>query len=358
MDALTKSLRLVVNDSSKSVAASGGTQNPEAYDAYLRGHYLIQSTNASRISEGLDELRRAIEIDPSFGLPYADIADALSQSIFYGLVDDRELFGEARNAARSAVALAKESPEAHVAAATMHQYVTFDWRAAEASYETALSLQPQSPAPYHRYADFLWTTLRLERAKEVAQMALAADPLDGSAMHAVGITQLIAGEFARAADAFGEWNRFHPDSRWSYVKYSLALALNGQCDAALERADKVLELLGRAPSLLAESWLAWGYHVCDRTDRYAASRKRFESLIESNPASLEPGLAYYFLLEGDNERLFALVRRLIDAESPLTMFLPIFTLGGMGWSDDNLAQRQAVLNELLRELNFPPGDFT
>jgi TolB-like protein len=354
--ALTNSLSLSVSESDNSVSASGGTNNPEAYEAYQRGHYLIQSTDATRINLGLDELRKAISLDPKFGLPYADIADALSQLVFYGGYGDPMLLGEARSAAYSAVAQAPALPEAHIAMATMHQYITFDWEAAEAAYEAAIALHPQSPAPYHRYADFLWTTLRLERSREMAKRALEADPLDGSSMHAEGITYLFSGEFDKAATAFGQWVRYHPESSWAFTKYSVALALNGECDEARQQADTVAGLRGGRTPILMDSWLAWSYSVCGFDDRYAAIKERFEGVLAEDPDSANPGFVYYYLIEGDTRNLNRIIEKLIAQKSPVAMFLPIFTLDYMGWADTDVPDDEEELRELLAGLDFPPND--
>ena len=356
VDAIKKSLRIVASDTDEQVSASGGTSNAQAYESYQRGHYLIQSTDPARINTGLEELRKAISLDPNFGLPYADIADALSQQVFYGVYDNAMLLGEARSAAYSAVALAPNLPEAHVALATMHQYLTFDWDEVTRAYEKAMALNPQNAAPYHRYADFLWTTLRFKRAQEVAQLGLDSDPLDSNSMHAVGISYMIAGEFAKAAEAFGEWNRFYPQSRWSYVKHSVALSLNGECDQARDQVDRVLALINGQPSTLMDAWIAWGYSVCGADERYAAIKKRFVALLEENPDSPDPALIYYYLIEGNRQGLAHMLEYLADTKSPFTMFLPIFTLDYMGWSKSNSPEDDERIRAVVDSLNFPPND--
>ena len=122
-------------------------------------HYLIQSTNEESISMGLEELRAAIQLDPSYARPYADIADSLTQSLFYGTLQGEELIGEARSAAYAAVALAPRLAESHTALANMLQFFEFDWAGADRAYEAAIALEPNSPVPYHRYSDYLAVTL-------------------------------------------------------------------------------------------------------------------------------------------------------------------------------------------------------
>lgn len=354
VSAIKNGLRIKIEDPLNVHSASGGTDEPEAYQHYLRGHFLIQATDIESIAEGLDELRAAIQIDPKFALPYADIADALSQMIFYGIYEGEELLGEARSAAFSAVALAPDLPEAQTALAAVHQYITMDWRAADEAYETAIALSPQSPISYHRYADYLWITLRVERAREMAGLAIELDPLDSNSMHAVGVTALIAGDFNAAAEAFGEWNRFYPGYRWPYVKHSVALALNGQCDQSLRQAEAAENLSQRPPSTLMESWLAWTHHVCKREDLYKRSKQRIEAEIAKDPERLDPGYFYLYALDGDSDRALDVAQRVVATKSPLTFFLQVFMLDYMGWPVSEKLANNDTYKQLLRDLDFPP----
>jgi len=354
--AIKDSLQLRISGETETSAASGSTDNPEAYRRYLRGHHLIQATDVESIDQGLDELREAIRLDPQFGQPYADFADALSQMIFYGIYDDPALMGEARNAAYSAVALAPNLPEAHTALATMLQYLSRDWAAVEEAYEASIALNPQSPAPYHRYADFLWATLRFERARKMAQTAIEIDPLDGSSMHAVGIIELLSGNFEAAADALGEWNRFHPSSGWSYIKHAVALSLAGRCDESAKQIATVEQMTAAGRSILAESWFAWAHRACGREDLYEQSRDRIVARQAQNPDQPDPGLLYLYLVGGESDKVVDLSRAMVDAHHPVTMFLQLMALDYMGWPVGDKIGQDERFKELLRELDFPASD--
>ena len=199
LSALQAGLRIEVAED--GLATTGGTDNPEAYQHYLRGHHLIQATDTDTINQGVNELRTAIRLDPGYARAYADIADALSQLLSYGLDMEEQLIGEARTAAQSAVALAPLLPEAHTALATMLEMQEWDFDAIQQAYETAIELGPQTPVPFHRYTDHLVFTQRFERAREMARRAIEMDPLDGSSMHAGGSAELLSGNFAAAAGA-------------------------------------------------------------------------------------------------------------------------------------------------------------
>jgi len=351
--AIKKGLRLKVANEGLAGAASGGTDVAEAYQHYQRGHFLIQTTDMQLIEEGLDELRTAIRLDPRFALPYADIADALSQLLFYGVYGIDALLGEARNAAYTAVALAPELPEAQTALAGIHQHFTFDWRAAEEAYEAAIASSPRNPVPFHRYADFLWLTLRLERAREMAQRAIDIDPLDESSMHAVGVTAMMAGDFAAATDAFGEWSRVYPGSHWSYLKHAVALSLDGRCDKALSEAAEADRLAKGRLSPLMEAWSLWVFFNCGKEELYAASKERLEAQLAASPNQQQPAHAYLYALEGDTERMIDLLQQTVESASPGTLYVQIYLLDYMEWPVLETLSKDPRYLELLRDLNFP-----
>lgn len=356
VSAIKDSLALRLNDAQGRAAASGSTDNPEAYRRYLRGHHLIQATDTDSIEQGLDELREAIRLDPRFGLPYADIADALSQMVFYGILEDPALIGEARNAAYSAVALAPDLPEAHTALALMHQYMTFDWPAVDAAYEAAIALSPQNPAPYHRYADYLWVTLRFDKAREMALRAIEIDPLDSSSMHAVGVVELFAGNFEEAAKALGEWNRFHPQSHWSYVKHAVALSLAGRCDEAAQQLAKVEQLTGGQMSTLGNAWIGWSHEICGREDLYQEKKRAIIAAQQQHPDKLDPALIWFYMTEGEVDKAVDLMWQMAETKHPATMFMQVYMVDFMQTSEFGGVQDDPRYLQLIADLNFPPGD--
>ncbi len=351
--AIKDGLRLNIAD---NAVTPGGTESPEAYEKYLRGHYLIQSTDAASIDQGIDELRAAIRIDPGFALPYADIADSYSQMLSYGLLDSEELIGEARNAAYTAIALAPDLAEAHAALATIHQYVDFDWAAADAAYEAGVRLAPQRPGIFHRYTDYLVLTQRFERAKAMAERAIALDPLDSSSLHAVGLANLVAGDFEASAEAFGDWNRFHPGSGWSYIKHALALALAGRCDEAGAQAATAEAMYGDNMPSLQGSWLAWGYKNCGNQEGFERQARRIREVQRERPDPYDPGQIYLIALEGDVETYVEFFEQVVAERKPFVAFARLFTIDYLGLDlAEELADNERY-QALLADLDFPPGD--
>lgn len=187
----------------------------------------------------------------------------------------------------------------------------------------------------------------------MAAAALAVDGLDGSAMHAVGLAELAAGNYDTAVEAMGDWNRFHPDSRWSWVKYGLALAHDGRCSEAGEKALTAERMMDGAPPPLIDSWIAWTHRLCGHDEHYARSKRRIESHRAANPDGLNPGYAYLLALEGDADGLAAYLQTVVERRDPFTPFISAFSMPKLklGIADD--MQRHPPYQALLSRLDFP-----
>lgn len=253
----------------------------------------------------------------------------------------------------SAIALAPGSAEARTALANIYAYFDFDWAAAEQTYDEAIALNPNSPVPYHRYSDFLWLTLRTTRAVEMAYKAVELDPIDSSSLHGVGFSYLIAGDYDASAKAFSEWNRFHPQSTWSYVKYAVALSLNGQCDVAMERLTAVRQLTNDEASMLRESWMALSYHLCNEQALFARSAERLEADLAEDGVGEPAALIWLRLLQGDIESSIDILQQAIQSNSH---FVPFFQLYGLDiWNSEGFETlgRDPRYIEMVNSLNFP-----
>ena len=353
VSAIQSGLEVELNNTGDETLEVGGTDSPEAYEHYLRGHFLIQSTNSHTINAGLEELREAIKVDPSFARPYADIADSLSQQVSYGVLNDPQLIGEAKNAAYTAVALGPDLAESYTAMGTVQQFIELDWAAVDKAYETAISLNPGSTAPFHRYSDWLVLTGRYDRAREVASRGMAVDPLDSSMLHGVGLIELIAANFDLSAEKFGDWNRFYPNSTWSFVKHAVALSLADRCDEAKSQSAIAVQRSGDNLSSLMASWLAWGYHVCGNTQGFEQMKAVILPNGNENRAFHDPGVVYLAAIEGDAEFVIEAMTNNWANRRYHSSFTRIFGLDYLGWDVAGKVAADPRFQTLLQDIDLP-----
>ncbi|MCB1553530.1 MAG: tetratricopeptide repeat protein [Xanthomonadales bacterium] len=158
-------------------AAAGRTQNPEAYDHYLRGRELARAPTRSGLLRAVEQYEKAVALDPNFAAAYAGIADAWVWLEDYGGVKSSESFPRAEQAAKRALAIDPDSAEAHAAMAFVLDRYHDDSVEAGKAFERTLQLNPNYVTAYNLYADTLYDLGEFERALEVRRRAVALDPL-------------------------------------------------------------------------------------------------------------------------------------------------------------------------------------
>ena len=94
------------------------TQNPEAYDLYLRGRYYYNQMTPATGARALDCFYRATTLDPAYALAWAGIADTYSSRLFNSDTRPSDVSDQARAAAKQALENGGTVAEAHTAVAT------------------------------------------------------------------------------------------------------------------------------------------------------------------------------------------------------------------------------------------------
>jgi TolB-like protein len=114
---------------------AGGTRNVEAYDHYLQAQALSRDViNLQRVA---DEYRRALELDPEFGLAEIGLGRTINFMAGLGLGNSSELREEARAAYARAAERVPDHPAVSLFALSQH-VVARDWSAAESALEAQL----------------------------------------------------------------------------------------------------------------------------------------------------------------------------------------------------------------------------
>jgi tetratricopeptide (TPR) repeat protein len=118
--AIVNALRITMSPSDIKEIARERPADAKAYDLYLKGRQKYRVYSREAMQEAMDLFREAIALEPNYALAWAGVADCYAQFLQYGWTDDREEFGRlGLEAARKAVAIDPDLPEAHKAEATV-----------------------------------------------------------------------------------------------------------------------------------------------------------------------------------------------------------------------------------------------
>jgi eukaryotic-like serine/threonine-protein kinase len=159
---------------------AGGTRDPAAYDAYLRGMQIeLTGQDIAATRRALAAFDQAIALDPGFAAAQAQRARALRYMAFFSTEPAvvRDFDAQARRAAERAVALAPDYADAHMVLG-WHVLVNgfLDLGAAAREIDRAMALAPGSAAVLDGYAGFEGIIGHHETALAAMRRAIRLDP--------------------------------------------------------------------------------------------------------------------------------------------------------------------------------------
>src|SRR5437867_1880192 len=177
--AIADQLRVHLTGREEQVIAAKPTDNPEAYDAYLRGlAYTLKTQNTPANYLGAQKyLREAVRLDPKFALAWALLAyvDA-GGYIAQNLQPTLALRDEARQAMETALGLDPSLGEAWIAKGYYQYGCVGDFEGARRSYEQARELLPNSSLIRLSLALLARDQGQWERAESYFEEAERLDP--------------------------------------------------------------------------------------------------------------------------------------------------------------------------------------
>jgi len=258
--AIAREVRLAIAPHERA----GAAVDAEAYQAFLMGRYLMNQMTAPALAQSLECFARAVHRDPAHALSHAGIAQAygLLATVPFDALPPHEAMPKAAAAARKALELDAELPEAHAALGLVLHHYEWNWPEAEKAYQRALELNPDYTAALLRYA---WLLLALGRTRDaLARIARArdiAEELDPHLIVVIRATRAAALYFARDFDAaIAECREgLQLDPRFFLLHYVLsrALARKGRHAAAVAALARTKGARDDVPLAAAGAGLAY-----------------------------------------------------------------------------------------------------
>lgn len=187
---LSDKLRGQLSGSDKQKVVKQGTDDPEAYQLFLKGRYYWNKQSFPDITTAVGYLNQAVAKDPRFALAYSGLADAYS--ILPSLGGSRsEDFPKAIAAARRALELDPTMAHPHAVLATSEMEYQWDFAGGENEYKKAFELDPNDATSHQWYSyDIGMIGGRDALAIAEAQRAHQLDPLTPSTGFQLGFVHL------------------------------------------------------------------------------------------------------------------------------------------------------------------------
>ena len=212
---IAEGLQLRLSGEEKARLGGFGTDNPEAYELFLKGRFLMQRETEEDDLEALRLFKLAAEKDPNFLDAHLAVANSYGRMVGGGLLSSRDAGGHADEALAKAFAIDRNNAGVRMAMAGRRFVTKHDWAAAEREYRAVMD-EPTilRSSQWHPIALFFVAIGRPDEAAALAERALVVDPgnLESRAMLGNFLKQ--AGRFDQAMETYEKLAAEEPeDSR-------------------------------------------------------------------------------------------------------------------------------------------------
>jgi serine/threonine protein kinase/Flp pilus assembly protein TadD len=244
---IVKALRVILSEDEKRAIEKVPTVNVEAYECYLRGRQFFHQFRKQSIEFARQMFNKAIEIDPTYALAYAGVADCCS--VLYTNFDATEAnLANAELASRRALELAPQLAEAHVARGLAVSLLG-NHGEAETEFETAMGLNPQLFDAAYMFARALLAQGKHEKAAKMFERAMELRPEDyvvpnllGGAYATLGRTADSQRAYRRDVEAARKRLELNPDDPRALYMGGTALSRLGEAAKAKDWANQALAI--------------------------------------------------------------------------------------------------------------------
>jgi serine/threonine-protein kinase len=270
---IAAALGATLSPQEKARVAAKPTNNPAAYDAYLRGRALMgaSSFDRSTLDSAIRSYQEAVKLDPNFVLAWAYLSYRQSDYYWAGFDPSPARIAAAKDALDRALALNPNLPETHLAAGYYRYYGERDFTTALAEFQQAEQRLPNN-ADVNRAIGVIQRRLgHWDEAVASLRRAVELDPRNVEVSQVLAITYSLLGRFSEAlsvADGVLAWEPTNID------------ALRAKADVFWSTGDlKAVEPLLANPGIDPE---VGGVQALFQR-RYAAATEIFSKALADKP---------------------------------------------------------------------------
>lgn len=200
---IVDALAVTLTGTEQSNQVQGETNNPEAYDVFLRGWESYRRNTPEDFAKAITYFERAIELDPDYTRANSALAAVYWNSAWRYWVESFGLStAQLNEQARIHLRQAMQSPSALTHQIASERAAYFDRKPARAltEAETAIAMDANDPAGHLAMANALLKANRPKEAVASMQLAMRLDPrYPSSYLTRLGRAQFAMGQYQQAA---------------------------------------------------------------------------------------------------------------------------------------------------------------
>lgn len=209
--AISNSMKNELLGSAQVRQTNGGTNNAEAYQAYLMGmHYRNRGALRETVRHAAEAFQAAIELDPEYSKAYAGLAFTWNDLVWNGYESQEDGLRQMNLAASKAIDLTPGLADGHLALGLSLQMDFKKQRSAQDAINRAMSLNPGNTTVLIEYSRIHCNLGNHEKSIAAARKALELDPVSVYTNHWLGHTLYFARQYEEAMVVFGQVLKLDP----------------------------------------------------------------------------------------------------------------------------------------------------
>jgi eukaryotic-like serine/threonine-protein kinase len=317
---MTSMLRMRLTSEDEKRMMKPATENPEAYQDYLKGRFWWSKANEEGVNKAIEYFHQAIAKDPNYALAYAGLSDGYWLLGGLTIAPPKETFPKAEAAADKALELDDTLGEAHISRAVILAIYDWDYAGAERELRRGIELSPSNSNGHGFFGMVLLHEGRLDEALSEERRALELDPMSPAANRAVGAVLFNQRKYDQSIDQLKKTLEIAPDFSLALYDLSMAYLEKGMYAEANNEIEKEMATpFGNAAPL---SDLAYAYAV---EGKKAEAHKILDQLSGlSKHEYIQPLLiARIYAGLGDKDNAFAYLEKSYEDRSIETGFSTI-----------------------------------
>ena len=274
---MDEGIRLRLSGDERRRLVRHSTDDPEAYESYLRARHALLRGSYEDILEARQLLVRATTLDPEFAAPHNALAASYVTAAIEGFERPADAWKAATSSNRRALALDPDLPEARAIAGSIAFLSDWDWAAADREFKTAAGA-PRGAFPTGTllpYALQQWALGRPDDALRIVRRIREADPL--SPVFAIAEADYLfhTGQLDAAAALYEKTIREEPSAA-AFLGLAIVRRAQGRFDEAIDAQRRGYEADGDTSvrDVLETARGAEGYRQIERR----AARLELEAL--------------------------------------------------------------------------------
>jgi serine/threonine protein kinase/Tfp pilus assembly protein PilF len=239
---VTQSLVSRLTGEEQKQLAKRGTNNPQAYEAYLRGRFYWNQFTPESLPKALQSFEKAVALDANYALAYVGIADFYNWACIYGMIPPSECYPKLEENLKRALEIDDQLGEAY-AELGLTESNRWNFALAEKHHRRAVELSPNYSLAHEWLSSLLVATGRFEEGIEEIKFAESLDPLSLRAKTLTAWTLYQTRQFGAALDKAREIIELDKNYPQGPVQAGNALIELGRNAEAVEMCRKGVEMM-------------------------------------------------------------------------------------------------------------------